>query len=169
MMTMEDDHHEFFELIQKFRSLNLLATAPTRLHGTLCRGLPAKGTPRFLHRFDDYQEDACAAACRVPYPAESGKWRLFTTGSLPLRPAEYVCIADRCRKGCRAGSRSDAHSLPRGHPEAIHQGGSRTAENAATAALRGCCGAISGNEERSTETRWENSLKTSNHTGNPCW
>lgn len=27
---------------------------------------------------------------------------------------------------------------------------------------------LARNEGRSTETRWENSLKTSNHTGNPC-
>ena len=112
MMTMEDDHHEFFELIQKFRSLNLLATLP----------LPRQDY-MVLYAVDCLQKEhpnSCTVSMitkkmRVPQPAVSRTLRSLENGgylSLPLRPPEYLCIIDRCRKDCRAGSRSDAHSLP---------------------------------------------------------
>ena len=113
MMTMEDDHHEFFELIQKFRSLNLLATLP----------LPRQDY-MVLYAVDCLQKehpDSCTVSmitkkmC-VPQPAVSRTLRSLENGGYLQRE---VCRSDRRNTyvsltdaGKTAGSRSDTHSLP---------------------------------------------------------
>ena len=108
-MMMHPEHHAFFEMMQQFRSLNLLATLP----------LPRQDY-MVLYAISCLQKehpDSCtvsmiAKKMQIPQPAVSGKRRLFTAGSLPFRPPEYLCIIDRCRKGCRTGSRPDACYVP---------------------------------------------------------
>ena len=89
MMTMEDDHHEFFELIQKFRSLNLLATLP----------LPRQDY-MVLYAVDCLQKehpDSCTVSMitkkmRVPQPAVSRTLRSLENGGYLQRE---VCRSDR--------------------------------------------------------------------------
>lgn len=89
MMTMEDDHHEFFELIQKFRSLNLLATLP----------LPRQDY-MVLYAVDCLQKehpDSCTVSMitkkmRVPQPAVSRTLRNLENGGYLQRE---VCRSDR--------------------------------------------------------------------------
>ena len=114
-MMMHPEHHAFFEMMQQFRSLNLLATLPLPrqdymvLYAISClqKEHPDSCTVSMIAK-----KIADSAASGVPYPAESGKRRLFTAGSLPFRPPEYLCIIDRCRKDCRTGSRPDACYVP---------------------------------------------------------
>lgn len=89
MMTMEDDHHEFFELIQKFRSLNLLVTLP----------LPRQDY-MVLYAVDCLQKehpDSCtvsmiAKKMQIPQPAVSRTLRSLENGGYLQRE---VCRSDR--------------------------------------------------------------------------
>lgn len=89
MMTMEDDHHEFFELIQKFRSLNLLATLP----------LPRQDY-MVLYTVECLQKehpDSCTVSMitkkmQIPQPAVSRTLRSLENGGYLQRE---VCRSDR--------------------------------------------------------------------------
>ena len=106
-MMMHPEHHAFFEMMQQFRSLNLLATLP----------LPRQDY-MVLYAISCLQKehpDSCtvsmiAKKMQIPQPAVSRTLRSLENGG--YLPPEYLCIIDRCRKGCRTGSRPDACYVP---------------------------------------------------------
>ncbi len=113
-MMMHPKHHAFFEIMQQFRSLNLLATlrCPDRITWCFMQSAACKGTSRFLHRFDDCKKMQIPQPAVIPYPCGVWKTAAFTAGSLPFRPPELPMYHDRCRKDCRTGSRPDACYVP---------------------------------------------------------